>query len=319
MSRESALASAAVLPTPSTEQPPVAAVTPALGGETAASDAGVQPLQGDAARFAALARKEAQLVRERDAFKKDQEAYKAKEEKLTPWLKRAQEYEERRAKGELLQAFQALGFSETDLFNIMANLEPPKELSLEERAIKAAEAAADKKIKSAEEAQAKRAVEDDAKRDAALITGLKTELSKYLDENKEKLEYSAFHGKVAEDLAYNIIVEGLRESEGKDLITAQEALQMAEDFYEERDKAMSTLKKRQPKDPDPVPAAAAPQRTRTVTAGDPTYKQPPVVTRTRTLSNDARVTSASTVPKNETRDQKRERLIAQIKANGLRK
>lgn len=273
--------------------------------------------QPDAARFAALARKEAQIVRDRETFKKEQETFASEREKVRAIAKRAQDFETLR-QTDAIAALKSIGFNETEIFNYMAAQEPKPELTIEERAKQAAEAAAEAKFKAWQEAEAKKLETQQGQRDKQIVEGFRAEMSKFIETNQEKFEYCAFHGKAAEDLAYEIVVQGLRDSNGEDLIDFKEAIQMTEDFYEEQDQAMSTLKKRQPKD-QPAAAPAAPQRTRTVTSGDPNYKPVPPITRTRTLSNDSRPTAASSAPRAETREQKRERLISLIAANGLRK
>lgn len=310
MSKESAIATV-------TAAPPVAQIPE--GAPPAANPAADPAIpQSDAARFAALARKEAQNVKDREAFKKEVEAHQAEKTKIQAIQKQVQDFEALRAT-DPVAALKSIGFSETDIFNYMAAQEAKPEPTSEEKAVKAAEAAADARIKAFQDAEAKKAADAQTARDAQMVNGYKSEISKFVEANKDTFEYCAFHGKPAEDLAYEIIVEGLRESKGTELIDYKEALQMVEDFYEEQDKAMSTLKKRQPKDAPVAQDPATPVRTRTVTSGDPNYKPPTAITRTRTLTNDTGVTSGSKIPKNETHDQKRERLIAQIKATGLRK
>lgn len=314
MSKESAIAAAQAQPTPASAQP-AAPAPPAA------------PPQSDAARFAALALKESQNVKEREAIKKEREAFlaektalEAERPKVNQVLETAKKFEELR-KTDRIAALKALGFSETDIFELVSNLEPPKEPTPEEKAAKAAEAAADAKIKAFQDAEAKKAEEAQKARDSQIVNGYKSEIAKFVEANKEKFEYCAFYGQPALDLAYETIVAGLRESKGEDLIDFKEAIQMVEDFYEEQDKAMSAIKKRQPAEAAPE-APKAPERTRTITQGDPNHKTLPTITRTRTLSNADRIAgdqARATAPRNETREQKRERLINQIKTNGLRK
>lgn len=288
---------------------------------TAADPAPDPAPQPDAARFAAIARREAALNKEREALKRERDEFMSNRGKAEPWLKKAEAFEAARAQKKNLDALRALGYDDTDIFNMLADLPAPQEASAEEKAAKAASDAAEAKIKAFQDDQDKKASEAQKKRDESLINAHKGEISKFLESNQEKFEYCAHFGKEAEAQAYEIIVEGLRESKGEDLISIEEALQMTEDYLEERDKAMSSIKKRQPKEsPAAEETAATPERTRTLSTADPNYKPAPTITRTRTLSNDARATAAAAgAPKNETREQKKERLKALIMANGLRK
>lgn len=303
MSKESALASI---------QQPAAPIAPQETPEPA------PPAQPDAARFASIARKEAEVVRRQEQYKKDLEAFNADKEKVRGILTKAETFEELR-KTDPVAALKHLGYSDTDIFNMLANQDPPKEPTPEDKTAKLVQ----DEIQKFKDDEAKKAKDERDKNDKATIDEYKGSISKFLETNKDKLEYCAFFGEQASDLAYEIILAGLKESKGEELIPVNEAFDMAESFYEEQDKNMTTkLKKRQAAE---APAPDAPvdptkDRTRTVTPADPNYKQPPVITRTRTISNAATASTASTAaPRNETREQKRERLINQIKTNGLRK
>ena len=86
---------------------------------------------------------------------------------------------------------------------------------------------------------------------------------------------------------------------------------MVESFYEEQDKAMNNLKKRQPKAPPAPPPSKEPVRTRTVSK-----PQTPPLTPPRTLNGRATATMASNTQMSETFAQKRERLIEKLRNGG---
>jgi hypothetical protein len=273
--------------------------------------------QADAARFAAIARKEAMFQKEREAFKREHEAYLKEKEQVKGVLDKAKKFEELRST-DGVAALKEVGFSETDIFNLFASLEPKKELTSEEKTIAEAKAAAAAEIKAFKEEAAKKESEAAAARDKQLIDGLKSGIGDFIKANPEEYRYCSYYGEPAVEQAYEIIKAGLASSNGEDLIDFKEAVKMAEEYFQEKDLEMEKIRKRpQPEQPTETPKT--PERSRTVTPGDPRYQQNPTITRTRTLSNDARVTGTNTVPKNETRDQKKERLINMIKSAGLRK
>lgn len=304
MSKESALATVAAPAAPAATESPV--TNPAVP-------------QPDAARFAALARKEAQIVRDRETFKKEQAAHVEEKARVQAVLKKAQEFEDLR-KTDRIGALKAIGLTDNDIFELLADQEPPKQATPEERAAKAAETAVEAKIKAFQDGEKKKQEQAEQDRDKKIVANFKSEMGNFIEKNKDTYEFCAFHGDAAQEMAYEIVVEGLRSSNGEELIDMKEAIEMVEQYYEEQDEAMSALKKRQAKNaPAPEPVNAGPVRSRTVTPGDPNYRQAPTIQRTRTLSNDARPNAAAVAPKNETRDQKRERLISQIRTHGLRK
>ncbi len=299
MSKESALAALTGQPVPSSPSEPV--VT-----ETAPP---VQDIPSKA--FGHLAKKEAELVRLREEFKKEREMFTSERDKFTPVVKQYQEYVALKEK-DPIAAMKMIGFSEADIFNYMS-AQQPEELTPEQKAIQAAENAASAKIKEFEDNQAKKILEQQNASDAALIKEYRSNISSAIQGNKEKYEYCAHYGAVAEELIYETVLAVVSESGGKEVPTAEEATAMVEEFYEEQDKQMSQLKKRQPKvevtAPPPKPET---NRSRTI-ANSATPPSKPV----RTLSNSATATAASARPTvNETREQKRDRLIQMVLKGG---
>jgi hypothetical protein len=299
MSNESALAMMTGQPAPTAPSPatPVADTT---GGALQSTP------------FNQLAKKEAELVRQKEQFKRERQTIEAEKVKLAEIQKQYNEYEEKK-KSDPVAALKMLGFSETDIFNYMAANEK-KEPTTEEKAAQAAAEAADARIKAYEEAQQKKIIEQETQRDNSLIAGFKSDISNAIKANVDKFEYCNYYGKEAEALAYEITLETLKTTQGKDVLTPSEALELAEEYFENRDKEMMTLKKRQPAVPVEKPAEPA-ERTRTVTPGFPNEKQPnPVVNKTRTLTSAATSSVASArLTKNETREQKRERLMDRLR------
>ena len=299
--------------------------TSAQPGATAQPEGNTQPgpapaeqQHSDSARFAAIARKEAQLVRDREAFKAEQAAILKEKEAARAVLDKSKRFEELRGK-DGIAALKEMGYSETDIFNMFASLGPKTEPTAEQKIVADAKAAAEAEIRAFKEEAAKKEAEATAARDKQLISGLRTGISEFIKANPEEYRYCAYYGEQATEQAYEIIKAGLEASKGEDLIDFKEAVKMAEDFFQERDNDMEKIRKRAAAPAEVPPTKTAPARTRTVTAGDPRYQQATTITRTRTLTNDARVTGTQQIPRAETREQKKERLVAQIKANGLRK
>lgn len=315
MSKEAAMAMLTGAPPPASDQTSTLTPPPAAEGTVT-----TQPSQLQSTPFNHLAKKEAELVRQRNEFKKEQETLATERAQLQEAAKQYQAYEEAK-KTDPVAALKMLGFNEADIFNYMAG-QQPAELTPEQKAVQAAEQAADTKIKAFEAAQAKKEKDAQEAQDLGLIQGFKGEVTSVIQKNPEKYEYCAFYGKSAEELAYEVTLAVVKNSNGEDIITAQEAADMVEEFYEEQDKLMSSLKKRQPKVDSTVPTQKTePTRSRTVTPGNPNAEQPKptvTVTRSRTLHNGATSTiAAARQTKNETRDQKRDRLIEALK-NGIK-
>lgn len=300
MSKESALAMMSGTPAPTPSPTPVESSAPANPAPALNSTP-----------FNHLAKKEAEFVRRRQEFKKEQESVAAEKLKLKEYGDQINRYNEM-FKTDKLGALKMLGYSETDIVNFLADKPEP---TPEERAAQAASEAAQAKIKEFEDNQAKRQTEELAKRDQSLIQGYKNDLANVVKTDPAKFEYCAHYGPVAEDLMYETTLAVLKESNGKDVLTPQEVAEMVENYYEEQDKLMSSFKKRLPAAPAQTTETPAPERTRTVTPGDPTAPQPkPAITKSRTLHSGATSTIASTRLKmNETRDEKRERLMNKLR------
>lgn len=301
MSKESALQMIPPL-TPPQGAPvtiPVGTTTPTAGG--------TETQEVESTRFASLAKREAKHVAEREAWVREKEAARRELEsehaKLRDTLTPFQKFEELR-KTDAVEAMKQLGFTETDIFNFMAASEK-KELTPEEKAA----AAADARIKEWEEKKAQEAQLEAQNRDEAYRAKFKTDLHAHLETNKEKYEYCAFHGALAEDMAYRTVQQILNDSKGQDFITMDEAYGMVEELYEEEDKAMANLKKRQPKLESPEAVKTTPETPAKpqVSPGQPS----------KAVTNAASLNLASHANRNETPEQKRTRLMEKLRRGGV--
>ena len=334
MSKESALAMAShatqVVPQPQTPNPENNTGGTKEGNQEANEGA---PHNLQSTPFSHLAKKEADLVRRRQEFKKEQDAILNERKWVDEQRAKISKFEELKANNPV-EALKYIGFSEADIFNYLAAQQKPEQTP-EEKAVEAAKLAAQEQIKAFEEAQKKKEADALKAQDQVLIEGFKSDLGKLIASDKEKYEYCNFYGKEAEDIAYETTVEVVRDSKGTDIITPQEAIELVESYFEEKDKEMMGIKKRakisQPQEQEQEPTQSSnaknpgsffSQRTRSIVENPrvgPKAEQPkPAVQRTRTLTNQATATmaSAKSVPRNETPDQKKERLIQKLLAGG---
>lgn len=307
MSKESAMAVATgSSPAPSASAPTVAAPQSNL------SVVPPQPPELPSAQFSQLAKRESEILRERQSLKTEREAIAAEKAKYEPIAQKYSDYLKQK-ETDPVAAMKTLGFSETDIFNFMAASQPV-EVTPEQRAAQAAEAAAEAKIKEFEETQKQRALSQQKESDDAVVRVYRADVSKVIASDPVKFEYSNYHGPEAEALAYETALACAAKSDGKDVPTALEVAEMVENYYEEQDKAMNGLKKRQPKEaPAPVQQTSRnPQRTRTISSPADTLKPG------RTLGSNATTTVASLKPSvtHETFTQKRERLIEKLRNGG---
>jgi hypothetical protein len=320
MSKESALAMATGSPEP------IPASAPVIGGPPPTP---IEPPKDmESARFAAQARKEAEFVKKQQALKAEQEKFESEKKEILArrktydeTMERAKQFEDTR-KTDPVAALKLIGFSETDIFNFLAGQEKKEATPAEtaaEVATKVAEELIEKKLSAKDKEQADKEAKLIADRDAGLINEFKSGLGSVVEANKDKYEYCAHYGPAAIDLAYRTVLQIVEDSKGEDIPTAEEAIQMIEELYEEEDKALMSLKKRQPKvEATEVETKAAPERTRTVST--PTGHTPvaPAIQKTRALSNAARpTTAAATRTVNETREQKKERLMEALRRGKL--
>jgi hypothetical protein len=311
MSKEAAMSMLTGIPTGSPTPPPSPTVQEAPASQPAQSTP-----------FSQLARQEANLVKARQEFKREQELV-SKEKQQILGIKTQYDRWLDTKKTDPIAALKELGFSESDVFNYMA-AQQPVELTAEQRTVQAAEAAADAKIKAFENAQIKRAADDQRKSDLSLIKGYRNEVAKTIQGNRDKFEWCAYKGAEAQDLIYETVLAVVKQSKGNDVISPAEATAMVEKWYEDEDEAMSiSIKKRAnrlPQQQQPVPQKPVLTRSRTLSGqsnaitGDHT----PALARSRTLHQGTTATVAATrQTRNESRGEKRDRLIQALK-NGTK-
>lgn len=296
MSKEAALAAA------TGGNPPPPPMAPAVETQV---ETPPQPQALKSDQFAREARQEAERVRKMEALNKERAEFDAEKKQAQEALKIARQFEETR-KSDPVAALKLIGFTEAEIINWMAAQET-EELTPDQVAKKTAQEIIDAKFKERDELEAKRQKEIAVQRDNQIISGFRSDISKVIESDKTKYEYCAWHGPAAEELIYETVFEIVKQSKGTEIITAEEAAQMVENYYEEQDKAMSKLKKRIPVQAAPPAPPKQPERTRTVT--------PP--RSSRTLTNQATVTSASVAKAStrfESKSEKRERLIEALRS-----
>ena len=260
--------------------------------------------QLESTRFAHLAKKESELVKRQEEIKRQREEFLKDKEQVDLIKTKATEFESLKEK-DPIAALKMLGFTETQLFNYLSE----QNLSPEQKAEKAAMSKIQEfedRQKKAQEEQVRLQAEAEAKRDQEAISSFKQTINQQIQKEKDKYEYVAFHGPVAEELVFNTIEE-IFTKENK-VVPLHEALQLVEDYYEGLDKEMTEkVQKRKPKE-----EAVAEAKEKLTEALRPEVNPMPQ----KTLSNKATATSASQIPRPETRDQKRQRLIQQLGSLG---
>ncbi len=318
MSKESAMAALTGVANPvvnhsiiTGELPKNGAVpNPALDLEAPVQNQAVKTvLDSDAA--AIMARKEAKFVRERNEWNKKRETEQAEIEDLKKKLKdpydKIQAFEAKR-KENPIEALKEIGFSETEIFNFLSSQEK-KEPTTDE----IARTAAQEELAKFKEEQAKLTSDAQKSRDETVISKFKSSIKESISAGKDKYEYLAFNGPLAEELVYDTVNEILKDT--GELIDLKEALELVENYYEEQDKAMAQIKKRQVSSQSPGQAPSdvkkEPERTRTITP--PPQPNPPA----KTLTNKLSPSSSSMVKRQETSEQKKARLIDALKRGKL--
>jgi|WetSurMetagenome_2_1015567.scaffolds.fasta_scaffold328232_2 hypothetical protein len=290
MSKETALAAAGA-PTTAIEAIPV--VTEAPKDEISSQ------------KFAIFAKKEAALQKEREQLKQERDQWLKDKEEMERWKKTAGEFDETRKK-DPIAALKAIGITETEIVNFL-NEQKGQEPTPEEIARKIAKEEATteaQKIRDELKAQTEAQTKE---RNDKLITGLKSDISSLIKDNVEKYEYCAFEGPSAERQIYEIIVENLKTN--NELLSVEQATQIAEEYYEARDKQMSSLKKRQP-------VIVEPEKTTDVVRKEDAGKIPTSNARPKTLTNNVTATTAATaaINRRETPTEKKQRLIASLRS-----
>ncbi len=313
MSKESALALMTGQPveaTPMVETPTETVdVTPAAEA----------PSELDSARFARIAKQEAKLQSERAAYKADVEAHNIEKEKLRKVQALVAEFESTKIK-DPIKAIKSLGFTDQQIIQWFES----NELSPEEKAVKAAEDKIqeyENKRKQEQETIEKAKVEAEENSKKETLSKTKASVSKEIADNKDTYEYCSYHGSVAQELiletieeAYNLDRQTNPEAQR---MSAKEAIELVEDYYEKEDKIMSeAIKKRSLSALDNPPATQIPVGDKpTMGRAAPTQlsrSQANAVAPAKGLAKTVSTTAATipTIPVKETVDQKKARIIA---------
>lgn len=288
------------------EVPAAAEPNPSLNTEANPQGAQVKT-KLDSDREAMIARSAAKAQREREELKKERESFKAEQEQARELIRKANAFEEKRKAKDYFGAFSEVGLSETEIFNLIAESATPK---AEPTVADLARQIAQEEVGKLKTEQLTAAQEAEKVRFQGLITQFKTNIKSEIDKQKETYEYVAFNGPMAEELVFDTVSKVLEDT--GELIDVKEALALVEGYYEEQDKAMSVLKKRQPKEVVPR-ETKEPERTRTL-AGQPGLQTPN--TAPKTLTHKVAPTSGSAI-RRETGEQKKQRLIAALKNGKL--
>lgn len=286
------------------------------GADPAAGAAGGEPGKDDlqSSRLAIFAKKEAALQKEREALKKDREEWEKSEKAEASRIVGLEKQFKETFSKDKLAAFRLLGYTDTDLINMMTGVEENKAaggggLSPDEvRAIIREETG---KVRQEFEEKEKNQLSE---RNESMVKGLKADIKEMVKAQAEKYEYCAFEGNEANEKAYQIIHDHLKATVSDDkpygeLLTIEAALDIAEEYFEKRDEAMQVLKKRQAKFGGTAAAASGELGAPTsAKEGEPTRSNMPQP-RGRTLTNSVTASAAAAAaPQNETREQKKERL-----------
>lgn len=320
MSRETALASLKETSAASISNVPPAAPSSVASGETA------PPLGGDgggaektnseagggedlqSSRFAAIAKREAKLVKDREEWAKIRDQEKAEIEKLKGELKEKltpiEKFQVMRSQ-DPVAALKELGFSDTDIINFMAQSEK-RELTPEEKA----KLAAQEEIEKFRREEAEKAAKAETERNDQIISKFRSDIKAQIQKEAEKYEFCAFYDDVAVQKVFDHIEKVAKETQ--ELIPIEQALAEVEAYYEEEDRLLSEKVKKRNK--GGVVGEEKKEETKTDSKKEEKAPPPP-----KTLTNAATATVAGTakVEKTETRAEKRARLAEALRRGSL--
>lgn len=297
MSKEAATAALANLvgaPVPTTASNPSLSGSPGLQAVEAPKAESVAPKapELDSTRINHLLKKEQELQRQREINKKERETLLSEKHTWDEQRKVLSEFQALKSK-DPVAALRLAGFSEQDLItfaNAQADTRSPEER---------ARAAAADEIKKFQDGQKTEADKAQTERNTQVLTQFRNDITKVVGANKDKYEYCNHNGPLAQELIYDTVAAVLAES--GEVISIAEAADLVETYYEDTDKAMASLKKRGPKSSVDAPApVSTPKNTRTVSGQGVPAKVA------------ASVSSTTSIPKAETRSQKRERLMQKL-------
>lgn len=269
----------------------------------AVENGGVVPESLASTQLSHLAKKEAKLLAEREALKKEQEEFKSLKAKVQEVYDRAQAFEETRKK-DPIKALRDLGFTEQEIVDYLSVEDEQAKLSPAEQAQKAAEEA----IKKFREEEAQKLEDEKKRRQEAELQQVKSGLSAQLTQNPDKYKLSKLAGAAAEEIMLGIYLEEVKEGLKPNLESlADEVEQFYLSQYEEMKKLMEPEAPAVQETPK-----AAPERSRVVHAPEAAPRPRPT-----TLTNKLAATTAAlakpAVSRPETREEKRARLEAMIR------
>lgn len=304
MSKESAMSVAvqANPQTPEIKPSPVTGIVPKEAkkeANPAVENGGAVPQPMVSTQLSHLAKKEAKLLADREAFKKEQEEFKDLKTKTEAIFKKNEEFETTR-KTDPVKAMKELGFSEKEIVDFLSQEEP--KLSTEE--------VVQAELKKFKEEETKKLVEAQKANDQVLVTKFKTQLNSTIKLDPDKYEFCNFYGPVAEDIMFEIAVQ---EAKQGIVPNPKSIANDVEEFYMQEFNQVKKLKKLTPKE-EVILEAPKVERTRTVHPPQDALKPKPT-----TLTNKITATSAAIakpVGRAETREEKRAR-IEQMLRNGL--
>jgi hypothetical protein len=291
MSKEAALAQ--LTPAPAAE------ASPGLAPAAETIEMPKAPVPLESTRINQLLKKETELQRQREMVKKDQKALAAEKEQWKDLQSTLQQFRDMKQK-DPVAALKLAGFSEQDLMAFAGHT--ADQSTPEQKAAKAAQA----EIKKFQDEQAAKEVKVTTERNTQVLAQFRTDIDRTIQGDKTKYEYCNYNGVLARELIYDTVAAVLAES--GEIIPISEAAEMVETYYEDTDKAMAAIKKRQAR----MEASAAPKATEAVLEAAPTRTSVKATLSSKTTATSAPLVAAASVPKKETASQKRERLIQKL-------
>lgn len=279
----------------------------AQGGQDPAQAQGGQPPTDDQ-RMGALLKKETNLVRQQDAFNKEREKFETEKRELLERTGRAdklldkgKQFDELMAKNDAMSALKLIGFSDTQIFDIMARAGQPVEKTAEQIAREAAQA----EIQKDRELREKETNEAQAKQNGELITKFRGQIDESVKASAEKYPFVHYGDSAASEQIFLNIEERIKAPDYKTIPLKQlidEAMADLEEMYayDYEQKATIKSKRQQPQgqqEQQPQTAAQAPAQNVPLQNAKP-----------KTLTNQVGVRATTSAAPFETREAKRARL-----------
>lgn len=255
--------------------------------------------------IAKQAKKDAELYKREKEYKEKVAAHEEKIKKADEILKRIEAFEAKK-KENPVAALGDIGFTETDILNWLAATDK-KYPSPED----VARSAANEEIKKFKDEQARLQAETQAGHEKAVLGKYYAQVETTFKSDKDKFEFSNYKLDQAKKDAAWVATEAVKD--GGEPLDPKDVAEIVEAMYEGEWESMKALKKVKGKTEEaqasvlPNGVKVEPQRTRTVTP--PIGAQP-----SKTLTNKVTATVASQIPRRESSEQKRERMINNFKS-----